>query len=94
MKKTKFHCHEILLMFERSKYNWATSQIETSCKFDYAATSDAIEFVKSFLAQEEIFQMPMKTEERGDYKGCSDGDYVSPQNLKKSFLFFSDDFMR
>ena len=44
-------------MFERSKYNWATSQIEASCKFDYAATPDAIEFVESFLAQEEIFQM-------------------------------------
>lgn len=44
-------------MFDRSRYNWATTQVETSCKFDFAATDDAIEFIKSFLAQDDLFDM-------------------------------------
>lgn len=44
-------------MFDRSRYNWATTQVETSCKFDFAATDEAIDFIKSFLAQDSLFEM-------------------------------------
>ena len=44
-------------MFDRSRYNWATTQVETSCKFDFAATDQAIDFIKTFLAQDEMFEM-------------------------------------
>jgi len=44
-------------MFERSRYNWATTQVETSCKFDFAATDEALEFVTLFLSQDDIFEM-------------------------------------
>jgi len=44
-------------MFDRSRYNWATTQVETLCKFDFAATDQAIDFIKSFLAQDDLFEM-------------------------------------
>lgn len=44
-------------MFDRSRYNWATTQVEASCKFEFAATDEAIDSIKSFLAQDEMFEM-------------------------------------
>ena len=44
-------------MFERSRYNWATTQVEISCQFDFAATDVAMDLIKSFLSQDEIFEM-------------------------------------
>ena len=43
-------------MFDRSRYNWAVTQIETSCKFDYAATEEAIDAIKGFLDSDEIYR--------------------------------------
>ena len=42
-------------MFDRSRYNWAKTQIETLCKFDFAATDEAVDLIKPFLAQDELF---------------------------------------
>ena len=44
-------------MFDRSRYNWAATQVETSCKFDFAATDEEVDVIKSFLAQDALFEM-------------------------------------
>jgi hypothetical protein len=44
-------------MFSRSKYNWAVTQIQTSCKFDYAFDEETNDFVSSFLDKSEMYEM-------------------------------------
>ena len=61
-------------MFERSRYNWAITQVETSCKFDYGATEEGLEMVKIFLNSDEVFEMTnaqRKTAGQGWYKALA-----------------------
>lgn len=42
-------------MFNRSRYNWATTQVETSGKFDFALPESAIQLMKAILADDDLY---------------------------------------
>lgn len=42
-------------MFDRSRYNWATSQIESRGKFDLALPEPTVQLIKAILADEDFY---------------------------------------
>ena len=42
-------------MFDRTRYNWATTKVEASCKFDFQISDEGVEKIKEFLASDEFF---------------------------------------
>ena len=59
-------------MFSRSKYNWAVTQIQTSCKFDYAFDEETNDFVSSFLDTSEMYELVNQArKESGEKVGTS-----------------------
>ena len=42
-------------MFDRSKYNWAITQVQTSCKFEFNFDQETLDFVGIFLGNSDVF---------------------------------------
>ena len=60
-------------MFERTRYNWATTKVEASLLFDLQSSDEAVEYFKAVLADDHFFEMVLKMRRSMNYSSWTRG---------------------
>ena len=63
----------ILIMFERTRYNWASTKVEASLLFDLQHSDAAVEFFKAVLADDQFFDLVLKVRRDMRYSSWTRG---------------------
>jgi len=59
--------------FERTRYNWSTTKVETALLFDLRFNDDEVEYLKSVLADDQFFELVLKMRKSMNYSSWTRG---------------------
>ena len=77
-------------MFERTRYNWATTKVEASLLFDLQFNDDAVEYFKSVLADDQFFELVLEMKRSMNYSSWTRGIRDALDRLTREKVDLSD----